>query len=262
MTRPGLHLTVPVLIEVPDQMRNAVRDVLAGEYECGFYGEDLTILDLGANVGSFSLWAHHRWPRSRIIAYEPHPQTFEMLKKNVAGLPNVECVNSAAYPTNRKTIDFFSRYPGDGESGIAESMRETFTPATTGEVFKVAVTHPKKLPAADIVKLDVEGAEAEILQHMELSGVSLILLEYQNDRNRAAIKARLAGAFELVSEDEAAWDLLIPGSTYRPDLAGEKWGHMFFVSRTNEKLTYVPTPPKKRRGFIYRALRRLAQRLP
>ena len=39
-----------------------IKDVLEGEYEAGFDGVGLDILDIGANVGSFALWATARWP--------------------------------------------------------------------------------------------------------------------------------------------------------------------------------------------------------
>lgn len=260
--RHTLPLTVPVIIDAPLQMRGAVRDVLAGEYECGFHGEDLTVLDIGANVGSFTLWAHHRWPRSRIVAYEPHPQTFAMLTNNVRALDAVECVNAAVYPVDRSTIEFFSRYAGDGEAGVAECMRATFAPTEQGDIVEVPVVHPKDLRASDIVKLDVEGAEADILKHMDLSQASLVLLEYQNDANRAAIKALLDDSFELVSEDEFAWSDLLPGSGYRPSLKGDKFGHMFFCSRGTTKLTFRPRQRDPASTFADRLRRRLRALLP
>jgi FkbM family methyltransferase len=257
-----MPLTVPVVFETPAEMVDSVREVLAGEYESGFSGEDLSILDIGANVGSFSLWAHCRWPGSRITAYEPHPGTFAMLQSNLQRLSAFSAVNAAVYPSQRKSISFFSRYPGDGEAGVAECMERTFAPAQEGERFDVAVVHPKNLPAADVVKLDVEGAEADILANMDLSGVSLILLEYQNDANRAAIKALLEPGFEIVREDEFTWDSLLRGSGYRRDLSGDNWGHLFLVARSQSKLRFVPPPPHKQRGPLHRLANRIAARIP
>src|SRR5947207_3356176 len=121
-----LACRVPVALEFPEEMAGAVAEVLAGEYESGHFGEGLTVVDLGANVGAFSVWASRRWPGSTIHAYEPHPDTFAMLVRNVAGLANVVCHQEAVYPDAAGEQPFFSRYPGDGESGLVDALRSTF----------------------------------------------------------------------------------------------------------------------------------------
>jgi FkbM family methyltransferase len=231
---------VPVRLEVPEPMRDAVAEVLAGEYESGYFGEGLRILDLGANVGSFSLWAHLRWPRSTIDAYEPHPGTFQYLRRNLAGFPNISLHNSAVFPTDQARLPFFTRYDGDGESGLADCMERTFEQAAPS--FTVDVRHPATLAAADVVKLDVEGAEAEILRHLPLDGVGLILLEYQNDSSRIVIKQLLASQFTLEFEDEFPWDELLNEPGYRRELAGDHWGRMFFASRAPHRLRREAAP--------------------
>src|SRR5688500_13610795 len=67
-----LTAAVPVSMLVPNDMTGAVAEVLSGEYESGFSGSGLTVLDIGANVGSFAIWAGMRWPQSTVHCYEPH----------------------------------------------------------------------------------------------------------------------------------------------------------------------------------------------
>lgn len=230
----------PVLIECPPQMVDPVREVLSGEYESGYSGENLTILDIGANVGAFSIRAHRRWPRSRIIAYEPEPRTFSALQRNVRALKGIECINAAVFPGEGKSIELFSRYPGDGEAGVMVCTQATFEPSQQGDVLDVPLVHPSDLPCADVVKIDVEGAEAEVVRHMDLSSLSLLLLEYQNLANRRAIRQMLDRSFEIVGEDEFSWDALLPGGRYRSSLKGDKYGHMFFVRRGASKVAFKP----------------------
>jgi len=55
-------------------------------------------------------------------------------------------------------------------------------------VVEVPVLHPRDLPDADIIKVDLEGTEGPIVAHMDparLERVSLILMEYQDDQNLA-----------------------------------------------------------------------------
>lgn len=48
-----------------------------------------SILDVGANVGLFSLWASHIFPSALIHAYEPNPAILPYLLRNLNGLPKV-----------------------------------------------------------------------------------------------------------------------------------------------------------------------------
>jgi FkbM family methyltransferase len=233
---------VPVVLEAPASIRGAVAEVLGGEYEAGFFGQGLTILDIGANVGSFSLWANLRWPRSTIYAYEPHPGTFAILRRNLSNLSNMKSYNVAVYPIDRDQAMFFARYDGDGEAGLVDCMARTFAEIPDEQTFPVTVLHPRALPPADVVKLDVEGAESEILRYMDLSEIALILLEYQDDANRLAIKDLLVKDFVLEYEDSFAWDDLLAGSAYRPDLGGNHYGRMFFSNRHPGRLHKMGPP--------------------
>lgn len=47
--------------------------------------EDGVFLDVGANIGLFSLFLRDRCPQGRIVAYEPMPEAFAALEKNMEG---------------------------------------------------------------------------------------------------------------------------------------------------------------------------------
>ncbi len=51
------------------------------------------ILDVGSHIGTSILYFHDRFPAARIIGFEPHPETFALLQRNVAHLPNVSVFN-------------------------------------------------------------------------------------------------------------------------------------------------------------------------
>ena len=42
-----------------------------------------TVVDIGALIGAFSMWAHEQWPNAKIYAYEPDPESFKMFVKNI-----------------------------------------------------------------------------------------------------------------------------------------------------------------------------------
>lgn len=216
-------------------MAGSTQDVLSGEYESGLSGERLTVADIGANVGAFAIWALARWPGSRVTAYEPNPGTFEILQRNVAAFDGITAVNAAIYPTTEPSVRFFARYDGDGEAGVLECSEETFESVPEKHRLNVPALHPKDVSGADVVKIDAEGSEAEILRHLDLSSTSLVLLEFQNDSNRQAIKELLEPGFDLILEEEFPWDPLL-GAEYRSSLAGDHYGHLFCASKRGCKL--------------------------
>ncbi|HEX2803103.1 MAG TPA: FkbM family methyltransferase [Sphingomicrobium sp.] len=244
------RMSVPVTLEVPQQMAIPTQEVLAGEYDCGLCGERLTVADIGANIGAFSIWASARWPGSSITAYEPHPETFAMLQRNLAPFAGISTVNAAIYPSSDERISFFARYPGDGEAGVVGCSRDTFSQIPDKQSFDVPVIHPAKIPSTDVVKIDAEGSEAEILRHMDLSGTSLVLLEFQNDSNRAAIKQLLEPNFDLLLEEEFRWDPLLAYG-YNESLAGDHYGHLFFASKTGCKLSYPKSDKRPRASWRF-----------
>ena len=63
-------------------------------YADGRIGEDGTVVDCGAHIGLFTLYAARRCPRGRVVSVEPSPLNLEGLRRYVArnGLANVSVV--------------------------------------------------------------------------------------------------------------------------------------------------------------------------
>jgi len=236
-----LNATIPVSIECPDAMRPAIEYVLSGEYESHHDGTGLDILDIGANVGSFALWALRRWPGSRVRSFEPHPGTFALLARNTAGEPGVIATNAALFPGGQTRATFFARFAGDGEAGLEAYARDTFRDGAEGASFEVDVVDPTTLASADIVKIDIEGGEAEVLACLDLTRTALVLAEFQNRKNRAGLRATLAAAgFEALVDEEALWDPILDYRDYRQDLKGDAYGRMFYVRPGQTRLVHRP----------------------
>ncbi|CAN1543750.1 Methyltransferase FkbM [Rhabdaerophilaceae bacterium] len=232
---------MPVAMECPEPMLAAIRYVLEGEYESHHDGTDLSILDIGANVGSFSLWAVRRWPGSTIRCFEPNPETFAILSRNVAGVASIKATNSAVYPTDSAREAFFSRFAGDGEAGLTRYIGDTFRDGVVTPTFEVDIVRPEALGKADIVKLDIEGGEAEVLSALDLSGTALVLAEFQNRKARHVMQAVLGdNGFDAVLDEECPWDPILDYMDYRRDLLGDIYGRMFYSRRGQSRLTHRP----------------------
>jgi FkbM family methyltransferase len=236
MSPTAFKATIPVHLECPEPMRSAVEYVLSGEYESGFDGAGLTILDIGANVGSFAVWANLRWPASRIASYEPNPGTFAFLKRNTAHLPNVTAVNAALFPGAKAREAYFARFDGDGEGGLARYAGDTFETHAMSRMVEVDVIDPATLKSADIVKIDIEGGEGEVLAALDLSGTSLVLGEFQNRANRKMMQEVLAKGFEPILDEECPWDPILDYMDYKRELIGDVYGRMFYARRGQTRL--------------------------
>ena len=118
-----------------------------------------TVVDVGANVGFITVRAAR--VASQVIAIEPHPIRFRYLKRNVAlnGLRNVTCINCAVGAAEGE-IALYDVDPSLGPRPLDVSA----TPGR-GRCYRVPLRALDSLvQEADLIKIDVEGYEAEVLR--------------------------------------------------------------------------------------------------
>jgi FkbM family methyltransferase len=164
-------------IECPPAMRPHVQKVLNGEYDIPYQHAQPVILDIGANVGSFAVWASRRWPGSFIHCYEPLPDNFTLLQKNLAPLNGRVALNNYAIGDPAHTLLYLGRN-NCGEASFFDIGEQR------PEVVEVVTKPPAVLPHAQILKMDVEGAEIEILSRMPDIQFDIVMLEYHSEANR------------------------------------------------------------------------------
>lgn len=143
-----------------------------------------TILDAGANVGLFAIWAAREIPSARILSLEPCPPTFEVLEKNIDQNNLHRQVRPFRCALAAQTGQRFLR--GGGESphrslvleGMSESKEHVIpVPSVTLADFLRA----EQLDAIDLLKMDIEGSEWEVLfstSPVVLGNIRHIVLEY------------------------------------------------------------------------------------
>lgn len=121
------------------------------------------IVDIGANIGSASLWFALQAPHARIVAVEPDRDVARRCRDNVARnrLDGRITVEHGAVGDRAGTA-FVQRGRTTGTTAVAvEAMRdgdEAVQMLTLG-----ALLERHGMPTVDVLKLDCEGAEYEIL---------------------------------------------------------------------------------------------------
>lgn len=115
------------------------------------------VLDIGANVGFFSLMIRDLYPKAEIIAVEPVKPIFDCLEANISGDKNAEAVNIGFSNKPAKLKMNFEEAHSDGSS---------INPNGNIEVKVVTLDNfltKRKIKRIDILKIDVESHEKEVL---------------------------------------------------------------------------------------------------
>lgn len=133
-------------------------------------------LDAGANIGSFGLVFAK--DVEFIASYEPEPGNFEMLRTNLAlnGIKNVEAIEAALVGNDDKERTFWVNPRRNQGAHSFYKWLDWFEPCT---VRCVNINDALKRHRVNCIKMDVEGAELELLSAIEDWGsIRQVFLEY------------------------------------------------------------------------------------
>ena len=130
---------------------------------------DSVLIDVGANIGYFSLLAAPQLPQGRVISVEPVSFLFNALLENISinKFNNIEAINVAAGDKEENRLIYLSGADNIGMSSFQQP--ENYSGKT--EIVKVvtldSIAIDLKLQKVDIVKIDVEGNELAVLKGMK-----------------------------------------------------------------------------------------------
>jgi FkbM family methyltransferase len=150
------------------------------------------ILDCGGHIGLAVLYFKSLYPQARIVTFEPNPETFALLQQNIAqnNLRGVKAFNLALTRDGSQNAVLYV-----GENFLkAWDSTDTIEPnlwVNMHEYRGIPVPSTKLSSfikgKVDFLKLDIEGAEVDVLDELnvKLGYVGAITLEYhQNPANR------------------------------------------------------------------------------
>jgi FkbM family methyltransferase len=174
-------------------------DTLEGIYKEAAEGLEMPVYaDLGAYDGdTVRLFAEH-FTYKKIYAFEPHIKNFKKLCDKTADLKNIEYINAAAWNetgeivfsnTDNRNNNAFSPAGGEAPAGVSrENVSEAEDTDAGGKKSGLikAVPADEIIGRADIIKLDVEGAEAQAISGLESNikrGAAVICAVYHRSED-------------------------------------------------------------------------------
>ena len=145
------------------------------------------VVDIGANIGTFSLYAAKVCGASRVLSFEPFLENYKMLSKNVEQnrLGSVTCVNQAVTGNGGVRALSLDSVDSGSHSVVNGPFERTVDVVccTLEDVFQRF-----SLTKIDYLKMDCEGAEYEILENAgaRLRQIGRVSMETHTTPNRKA----------------------------------------------------------------------------
>lgn len=215
-------MNVPTAIHTRKDIKgdaDVIREVIKNDcyklmslYYSGFRPD--VVFDIGAHIGTFTLFAHSLFGKGRYFCFEPNLDSSTLLNLNVGHIANV--MTRAIYygsSNDHLTLTIPNNSPGSGfisspesadglsllkskQEGLTYTTKETNINRTTIEEVCTAFMVPK----IDLLKMDCEGGEWGIVENLSqnlANSVQCIKGEYHtfNGRTLAEFKSLMASKF-------------------------------------------------------------------
>jgi FkbM family methyltransferase len=161
--------------------------VLFGDEYC-VDPEARVIVDAGANIGAFSLFAAFRAPGASIVSIEPSKPTFDCLNHNIAQNnlgDRVATRNWALAGRDAMRRMEGESWPSHVRRLAADSASDSGSPVEA--VSLSTLFEREKLGRVDLLKIDIEGAEWELFEEGDpavLADVRAIAIEIHPKESR------------------------------------------------------------------------------
>ena len=143
------------------------------------------LLDVGANIGIFSILAAQQSPQVKVIAFEPNKTIFQTLNHNISrdNLHNI-------YPFNATITSI------DGEASLNIDNHHTgksYIQTQQGESYNILSLSKRSLSFLKtlqfnkgIIKIDMEGCEAQVLTALDpiisMKNIKTVIIEISTEQ--------------------------------------------------------------------------------
>jgi FkbM family methyltransferase len=146
------------------------------------------VIDVGANIGFISIYIAKRFPFLKILAFEPLPENFENLLRNIQvnHVHNIRAINKAITRDGRQLemIVNYTNNSGGGTACLRDMRLPGHTYRTVNSVTLDDVFREEGIEKCKLLKIDCEGSEHEILMNTKvLNRVEYLSGEFHINEN-------------------------------------------------------------------------------
>ena len=168
------------------------------EYRCLDHLSGLkTIIDLGANCGFSSSYLLSRFPESRLIAVEPDEGNFEALQRNLAAYGDRAMAMKGAVWSHCTELSFKAETTSPGNEWGRRMTGDAPATALRVKAWDIpTIMQAARFERIDLLKMDIEGAEAEIFSASSLDWIDRVgsmVIELHGPECEAALDKALHG---------------------------------------------------------------------
>ena len=194
------------------------------------------IIDAGANIGLSVLYFKEKMPEASVLAFEPDPETFKILKSNVE-INSLTKIKLYPYALCSQTgnAPFYSDSSRNNFVGMSLTKRLKQKGFPIKKI-NVPCSHLSKFikKSVELLKMDVEGSESEILGELEknnkLSLIKSIILEVHEKTPLENINSNKI--IRILNRNN--FRLNLKRNTGEP-FSNEKWPCQYLIYATKEK---------------------------
>lgn len=162
---------ISAIIPYMEKEFSILKDLLPTDYEG-------IIIDAGAYIGSASIVLSRMFPNARILAIEPNEENFKILGNNTKNYANVFCFHGALRSSDSVNTKIYNRKTGLMGFTIAEYPNDQPQAEFFYEVQSFTITKLTNNVVPGLIKLDIEGAEAELfIEDKVLPNIDYVFVE-------------------------------------------------------------------------------------
>jgi FkbM family methyltransferase len=128
--------------------------------------KDITVFDIGSNIGWYSLNLLKKYKNINIFSFEPSPVTFKRIKRNFElNEFNTDKIFNIGFFNENSKLDFYYDKEGSGASSLVNLRERESVKKISVEMAKIDdFVEMNNISNIDFIKCDVEGAELFVYQ--------------------------------------------------------------------------------------------------
>lgn len=157
------------------------------------------VIDIGAHIGLFTLFASQFCKNGKIYCFEPVKENYDLLLSNVAlnNLSNVSTFN-VAVTDKTSTVRIFLNKDESGHSMFTQDFNSIEVESTTLK----NIFDENNIVTCDFIKMDCEGAEYDIIRSLPqeyFTKIKKMIIEYHIADKKPELLKELISKLESIS---------------------------------------------------------------